>query len=105
MTHVDKDSGEVIVGMYWRRKQVEPYQQQTFDLHRLIEPGTYVVVEETPLYAGDAVHYHVILPRRAYNDSDIISSKLFKLYFQPVTEENELGLIALAELDNKCQTM
>jgi hypothetical protein len=88
---------------YWQRKKVEPCRPigAQWELHMRLAPGTFVQVigNETMAFIDkDLVNYiKVPFPSFGYNQDDLISNKLFLLYFARVTKENELGLIKLIE--------
>jgi hypothetical protein len=83
-------------GTYWMRRKVEPYLMRSprAKLHTNLEVGTFV--EIAPKYFPDKaeVAYFLVENRRK---QDIITDKMFGIYFERVTKENELGLIKLIE--------
>lgn len=86
---------------YYKRRKVEPYEQSGMayrELHMRIPVGTFVKVEEVLQVRPGIVEYALVMPRK-YDNWDSISEKIFTIYFEQVTDEAELGLIALAEQD------
>lgn len=93
------------VGSYWRRKKVEPYLMRNprAKLHTNLEEGTYVQTLHNMFAQKDETRYAVLLsmdcPYRGRGD--VITTKTFRIYFEEVTDEAELGLIKLAEEHNE----
>jgi len=87
----------ISVGSYWKRRRVEPCPEATSQtlLYLRIAIGTYVLVKGVGP-PKDTIDYGLIGPERQA-DWDTTYTKIFKIYFEEVTDEAELGLIALAE--------
>lgn len=87
-------------GSYWKRKQVEPYPDATSEtlLYLRIPVGTFVRVNSigVPFCPPGVLDYGLIGPEK-HADWDTTYVKTFRIYFERVTDEAELGLIQLAE--------
>jgi hypothetical protein len=90
-------------GAYYKRRKVEPYQMRGMgyrELHMKLEIGAFVRIERVgpPGVPNNSVQYTMVGPG-VYETWDTIYERIFSIYFEHVTKEEELGLIALAELD------
>lgn len=93
----------VEVGSYWVRQKVEPclMKNPMAKLHTNLEPGTYVEILQGLFTQKDEVFYkvHKSMEREHKSNlySEVTTTKTFRIYFEKVTDEAELGLITLAE--------
>jgi len=91
----------VALDTYYKRRRVEPCENRGMayrELHMRIPVGTFVQVIDRMYPAAGIIEYGLVSPG-SYDTWDSIDEKLFTIYFELVTEEEELGLIALAEQD------
>jgi len=87
---------------YYKRRRVEPCENEgnTYrELHMRIPVGTFVkVFDRLPTVRPTLIEYGLVATG-SYDNWDCVDKKLFTIYFERVTQEEELGLIALAEQD------
>lgn len=86
---------------YWKRRKVEPCENGGIayrELHMRIPVGTFVKVFDRLPTVPAIIEYGLVEPGK-YDTWDSVDKRLFTIYFERVTEEEELGLIALAEQD------
>ena len=92
------------IDAYYARRKVEPCKNvgKPWELHKRLEVGEYVQVignAETPYIDPGNVCYTAVADI-GWDHSDVITEKLFSIYFEAVTDDEGLGLIKLAEMDN-----
>jgi hypothetical protein len=92
----------VVLDTYYKRRKVEPWETSGMayrELHMRIPVGTFVKAQDKmsgTLRKVGIVEYVLVTPGK-YDTWDSIDEKIFTIYFEQVTDEAELGLIALAE--------
>lgn len=59
-----------------------------------MEVGTFVRINPKYFDEKDAIRYHLVSNPKHFG---VLLSKVFGIYFEKVTQENELGLIKLIE--------
>ncbi len=86
---------------YWKRRQVG-IDYDGAELHEHIEVGTFIQVERTdgPHWVKGVIQHRVV---GKMNHWACIQKKIFTIFFQEVTKQNELGLIKLIEMDDHFQ--
>lgn len=93
----------VALDTYWKRRRVEPCENNSssyLELHMRVKVGTFVrVFARLPTHQNDGIIEYCLVGPGNYDTWDSIYERLFKIYFEKVTDERELGLIALAELE------
>jgi hypothetical protein len=87
---------EYIPGTYWSRKQVNPCEitDNPGRLHTNMEAGTFVRINPKSFDEKEAIRYHLVGKPHHFG---VLISRVFAIYFERVTKENELGLIKLIE--------
>ena len=88
---------EYIPGSYWKRKRVEPYLVRMSDdgrTHKTLEVGTFIEIAPDFRHERTLVSYFLVSNR---NVGEMMTDRMFGIYFEKVTQENELGLIKLIE--------
>jgi hypothetical protein len=84
-------------GTYWKRRRVEPYLVRMSDggrTHKTLEVGTFIEIAPEFRHERTMVSYFLVTNR---NVGEMMTDKMFGIYFERVVTMSELGLIKLIE--------
>lgn len=88
----------VRVGSYWKRRQLGPDHQglgTPWELHMNIPVGGFVEVLDHGFNPTKGTVYYCTVGRSRH-EGDVITERLFRMYFEEATKEEEV-LLTLAE--------